>query len=88
MSSAPASHIEQVHRLFDDKAVDWADHYRPDGPLLGRLNQVAAAVAMLTSPGSAVLDLGCASGELARFPGFPGPHQLLSDQGATLALVP
>jgi 2-polyprenyl-3-methyl-5-hydroxy-6-metoxy-1,4-benzoquinol methylase len=67
VSSAPASHVEQVHRLFDDKAVDWADHYRPDGPLLGRLNQVAATVEQLTSPGSAVLDLGCASGELARF---------------------
>jgi SAM-dependent methyltransferase len=60
-------HVEQVHQLFDGKAVDWPDHYRPDGPLLPRLIQVTRAVEQLASPGTAVLDLGCASGELARF---------------------
>ena len=66
MSSAPASHVGQVHRLFDDKAGDWPDHYRPDGRLLGRLVQVTGAVEQLTSAGAPVLDLGCGSGELTR----------------------
>jgi SAM-dependent methyltransferase len=67
VSSPPASHVEQVHRLFDGKAQAWPEHYQPDGRLLARLVQVTGAVERLTSPGSAVLDLGCASGELARF---------------------
>jgi SAM-dependent methyltransferase len=66
VSSAPVSHVEQVHRLFDDKAGDWPDHYRPDGRLLGRLVQVTHAVEQLTDAGAPVLDLGCGSGELTR----------------------
>ena len=66
MSSPPVSHVEQVHRLFDDKAEDWPGHYRPDGRLLGRLVQVTHAVGQLTDAGAPVLDLGCGSGELTR----------------------
>jgi 2-polyprenyl-3-methyl-5-hydroxy-6-metoxy-1,4-benzoquinol methylase len=66
VSSPPTSHVERVHRLFDDKAEDWPGHYRPDGALLGRLFQVTGAVEELTSAGAPVLDLGCGSGELTR----------------------
>ena len=66
MSSPPVSHVERVHRLFDDKAEDWPEHYRPDGRLLSRLVQVTRTVEQLTGAGAPVLDLGCGSGELTR----------------------
>ena len=60
-----------------------------DGPVLVRAEDELIAVG---ADGTVLAGLDGplrrVRGELARFPGFPGPHQLLSDQGATLALVP
>jgi SAM-dependent methyltransferase len=66
--SAPvaAGHLDQVQTLFDTKAAGWPGKYAPDGRLAGRLALLAAAVLDLTVAGGEVLDLGCASGELAR----------------------
>jgi SAM-dependent methyltransferase len=61
-----ASHAIQVRSLFDRKAAKWPDKYASGGPLTGRLDQFAAAVAELGAPPGQVLDLGCGSGELAR----------------------
>jgi len=60
-----AGHAGDVRRLFDDKAADWPAKYRPDGPLVDRLNSLLAAVSRYTRPGDCVLDLGCGTGELA-----------------------
>ena len=60
-----------------------------DGPVLVRAEDELIAVG---ADGTVLAGLDGplrrVRGELARFPGFPGPHQLLSDRGATLALVP
>jgi SAM-dependent methyltransferase len=61
-----AGHLDQVRALFDTKAAGWPGKYAPDGRLAGRLTLLAEAVLDLTLAGSEVLDLGCASGELAR----------------------
>jgi SAM-dependent methyltransferase len=56
----------EVLHLFDAKAVTWSAKYVPDGPLVGRLARLSAAVGRHAQPGDRVLDLGCGSGELAR----------------------
>ena len=58
---------QQVVRLFDAKATAWPEKYRPDGRLAGRLVRMASAVRCYTRPGGHILDLGCGTGELARF---------------------
>lgn len=63
---APGKHVDQVQALFDAKAANWPAKYAADGPLAGRLVQLAAAVEDLVPPGCEVLDLGCGSGNLAR----------------------
>jgi SAM-dependent methyltransferase len=63
---AAGGHTDQVRALFDAKAAGWPGKYAPDGRLAGRLTQLADAVLDLTAVGSELLDLGCASGELAR----------------------
>jgi SAM-dependent methyltransferase len=66
--AAPATgdHADQVRALFDAKAGGWPAKYTADGPLTGRLAQLARAVRDLTRAGGDLLDLGCGSGELAR----------------------
>lgn len=66
MTHRSLAHAEQVHHLFDEKAASWPAHYASNGRLLSRLRHFAGIVADLTSSGSAVLDLGCGTGELAR----------------------
>jgi len=58
-------HREQVRALFEAKAVGWPGKYAPEGRLAGRLRQFAGAAAGLVPSGGELLDLGCASGELA-----------------------
>jgi SAM-dependent methyltransferase len=55
-----------VLRLFEGKAVTWAAKYAPDGPLVGRLGSLSAAVSRYAQAGDRVLELGCGTGELAR----------------------
>jgi SAM-dependent methyltransferase len=62
----PDSQTREVLRLFEAKAEGWAAKYAPDGPLVGRLARLSAAVRRYAPPGSRVLDLGCGTGELAR----------------------
>jgi SAM-dependent methyltransferase len=59
-------HADGVRRLFDAKAARWPAMYAPEGPLAGRLAQLAEAVRDRIGEGSELLDLGCGSGELAR----------------------
>jgi SAM-dependent methyltransferase len=56
-----------VQRLFDGKAAAWPSKYAPGGRLAGRLARLAGEVTRRVPPGSAVLDLGCGTGELAVF---------------------
>ncbi len=60
-----------------------------DGPVLLRTGDELVAV---DADGTVLAGLDGplrrVRGDLARFPGAPGPHQLLSAQGATLALTP
>ena len=60
-------HADQVRALFDAKAAGWPAKYVAGGPLAGRLVQLAGAVGELVRPGGELLDLGCGSGELARY---------------------
>jgi SAM-dependent methyltransferase len=62
-----SNHANQVRELFDSKAGDWPDKYAAHGRLTGRKIQFADAVRAQAVPGGKVLDLGCASGELARY---------------------
>jgi 2-polyprenyl-3-methyl-5-hydroxy-6-metoxy-1,4-benzoquinol methylase len=66
MSNRSTSHIEQVHRLFDEKATNWSAHYTSDGRLVSRLTGLTAVVTDQTPGGSDILDFGCGTGELAR----------------------
>jgi SAM-dependent methyltransferase len=63
---ARLDHADRARRLFDAKAARWPDKYAPEGPLAGRLAQLAGAVLDRVSDGGELLDLGCGSGELAR----------------------
>jgi 2-polyprenyl-3-methyl-5-hydroxy-6-metoxy-1,4-benzoquinol methylase len=56
----------QVQQLFDSKAAAWPAKYAPSGRLAERLVRMSAVVRRCASPGDAILDLGCATGELAR----------------------
>lgn len=58
-------HADAVRALFDAKAAGWPGKYAPDGRLTGRLSQFADAAGELVAAGGELLDLGCASGELA-----------------------
>ena len=58
--------VREVLSLFEAKAAGWPAKYAPDGPLAVRLTRLAAAVGRAARPGDRVLDLGCATGELAR----------------------
>ncbi len=62
---APDGQAGEVLRLFDAKAVTWSAKYVPDGPLVGRLARLSAAVSWHARAGDRVLDLGCGTGELA-----------------------
>ncbi len=62
----PDGRTGEVLRLFEAKAVTWPAKYAPDGPLVGRLTSLSAAVRHYVEPGNRVLDLGCGTGELAR----------------------
>jgi 2-polyprenyl-3-methyl-5-hydroxy-6-metoxy-1,4-benzoquinol methylase len=66
MTDQTAGQSDQVRRLFDTKAPSWQAKYAPDGALTGRLDAMSAEVRLHASPGSAVLDIGCGTGELAR----------------------
>lgn len=66
-AAAVGGHTGQVRALFDAKAAGWPGKYAPDGPLVGRLSQFADAAGELVPAGGDVLDLGCASGELALY---------------------
>ena len=67
MTDQTTAHLEQVQRLFDEKASTWAAKYAPHGRLTGRLTQLADAVGYRVAAGGRVLDLGCGSGELSRY---------------------
>jgi SAM-dependent methyltransferase len=67
MTDQTTAHLEQVQRLFDDKASTWAAKYAPHGRLAGRLTQLADEVGYRVAAGGRVLDLGCGSGELSRY---------------------
>jgi 2-polyprenyl-3-methyl-5-hydroxy-6-metoxy-1,4-benzoquinol methylase len=58
--------VREVLSLFDAKAAGWPAKYAPEGPLAVRLARLAVAVGRAARPGDGVLDLGCATGELAR----------------------
>lgn len=66
MTSRAAGRADQVRRLFDAKAPGWQAKYAPRGALIGRLDAMAAGVRLHASSGSAILDVGCGTGELAR----------------------
>jgi len=59
-------HQDQVRALFDSKAAGWPGRYAPAGRLAGRLARLDAALRARVGAGGDVLDLGCASGDLAR----------------------
>lgn len=66
MADQPA-HTEQVQSLFEAKASGWPAKYAPGGVLAGRLTRLADAVSYHARAGGTVLDLGCGTGEMARY---------------------
>jgi SAM-dependent methyltransferase len=62
-----AGHAARVRALFDHKASGWPAKYAPDGPLTGRLAQLAAVLSYHLPANGRVLDLGCGTGEPARY---------------------
>jgi ubiquinone/menaquinone biosynthesis C-methylase UbiE len=65
-AAEPDGQASEVLRLFNTKAVTWPAKYAQDGPLVGRLASLSAAVSWYAQEGDRVLDLGCGTGELAR----------------------
>jgi SAM-dependent methyltransferase len=66
MLSPARGPADPVRQLFDAKAATWPAKYEPGGRLTGRLTRLTEAIRSQARPGSTVLDLGCATGELAR----------------------
>jgi SAM-dependent methyltransferase len=66
-AAADGRHAERVATLFDSKAAGWPGKYAADGRLAGRLRQLASAVAAVAATRADLVDLGCGSGELARY---------------------
>jgi SAM-dependent methyltransferase len=65
-TAEPDGRAGEVLRLFEAKAATWPAKYAPDGPLVGRLASLSAAVSRYAQAGDRVLDLGCGTGELTR----------------------
>jgi SAM-dependent methyltransferase len=65
-TAEPTGRAGEVLRLFEGKAVTWPAKYAPNGPLVGRLASLSAAVSRYARTGGRVLDLGCGTGELTR----------------------
>jgi SAM-dependent methyltransferase len=65
-TSRPDGQDWEALRLFDAKAAGWAAKYALNGPLVGRLASLSAAVNWYAQTGDRVLDLGCGTGDLAR----------------------
>jgi SAM-dependent methyltransferase len=57
-------HETRVRRLFDAKAATWPAKYAAGGALVPRLTFLREQVLAHVPAGGAVLDLGCATGEL------------------------
>jgi ubiquinone/menaquinone biosynthesis C-methylase UbiE len=67
MAERTAGSAEQVRQLFDAKAATWSAKYATGGRLNDRRSQFSAAVERQAAQGSRVLDLGCGTGDLARY---------------------
>jgi ubiquinone/menaquinone biosynthesis C-methylase UbiE len=67
MTEQAAGHIERVQQLFDKKSAAWSEKYAPNGRLTWRLTRFAHAVGQHVRAGGRILDLGCGTGDLARF---------------------
>jgi SAM-dependent methyltransferase len=78
------SHPERVQRLFDQKAAAWSEKYAPNGRLVGRLTRFADAAACYVRAGGAILDLGCGTGDLARFLSRAGFNVVGCDVSASM----
>lgn len=65
MRDGNAAGAAQVRTLFDTKATTWSAKYEVGGPLTDRLALMATAVQQHTAQAASVLDLGCATGDLA-----------------------
>jgi SAM-dependent methyltransferase len=67
MTNQTADVALQVRDLFDAKAAAWPSKYAQGGRLAGRLTRLADVVSCHTPTGGRVLDLGCGTGDLARY---------------------
>jgi ubiquinone/menaquinone biosynthesis C-methylase UbiE len=67
MTEQAAGHPERVQRLFDEKSASWSEKYAPNGQLTWRLTRFADAASHHVSAGGRILELGCGTGDLARF---------------------
>ena len=73
---ARIEHADRVRALFDGKAAGWSGKYAHHGHLRGRLSQFATAIGDHVGATGRVLDLGCGTGELARYLATSG-HQVI-----------
>jgi SAM-dependent methyltransferase len=60
-------HPERVRQLFDQLSAAWPEKYAANGRMVGRLTRFADVAACYVRPRGAILDLGCGTGDLARF---------------------
>ncbi len=67
MTEQVTGHPERVQRLFDEKAATWSDKYATNGRLTGRLTRLAHAAGYYVRVEGRILDLGCGTGDLARY---------------------
>lgn len=79
--------MEQVRRLFDERATNWSTRYAAGAPFEKRLARFARPLESLAPAPAVVLDLGCGTGNLVCHLAASGYHAVGAEASAAMLEV-